>query len=309
MEARIILLACALSLFGSAQAADMPTGATVAAGTASMSQTGNTLTVTSSNRAIINWNSFSIGAGNTVLFNQPSTSSAVLNRVLGGDRSFLNGTLASNGQVFLLNPNGISVGVGGNIQASGIYLSTASIADGDFVAGNLQFQAPPTGSSITVSAEITASDTIDIRASSVDLSGASLNAPVVNVNNGVAGGAGGGLVPPQPGLLPGGNITLSAGSGVTTSGSFSLASGLLSIVKDRRDTQQTLQQVGGRISVTGSGSTAPVPTPSAPATSQTAAASLPARGSAPIIRSSVGLIDGAVTVRMPLVNVSPISLR
>ena len=70
----------------------------------------NTLNVTNSHGAIINWQSFSIGAGEVTRFIQDSSSSAVLNRVVGGDVSSILGSLRSNGRVFLINPHGIVFG-------------------------------------------------------------------------------------------------------------------------------------------------------------------------------------------------------
>lgn len=86
-----------------------PVGPVVAAGTATINQSGNALTVTSSNGAIVNWNTFSIPAGSTTHFVQPAASSTVLNRVLN-DPSAIYGRLSSNGRVWLVNPAGIMVG-------------------------------------------------------------------------------------------------------------------------------------------------------------------------------------------------------
>jgi len=61
----------------------LPTGGKVAAGQASLSQAGSTLTVSqSTSKSIIDWSSFSIGQGQTVQFN--NGSGATLNRVLTG---------------------------------------------------------------------------------------------------------------------------------------------------------------------------------------------------------------------------------
>jgi filamentous hemagglutinin family protein len=115
-----------------------PTNPTVVNGSASVSQSGNVLTVTNTNGAIINWGSFSIASGQTTQFNQPSASSRVLNRVLN-DPSVIHGTLSSNGQVFLVNPNGILVGPGGRVDTASFVGSTLNIRNEDFLAGHHVF--------------------------------------------------------------------------------------------------------------------------------------------------------------------------
>src|SRR5271170_3663289 len=89
-----------------------PTGGNVTAGSASIAGQGtSTVTINqASNTAIINWNTFSIGQGELTRFIQPSAQSAVLNRVLGGQTSLIDGMLSANGQVFLINGNGVVVG-------------------------------------------------------------------------------------------------------------------------------------------------------------------------------------------------------
>jgi len=115
-----------------------PLNPTVANGSASFSQSGNVLTVTNSNGAIINWNKFSIAAGETTHFAQPSASSSVLNRVLS-DPSVIHGTLSSNGHVWLVNPAGIMVGPGGRIDTGSFVASTLNIRNEDFLAGRHLF--------------------------------------------------------------------------------------------------------------------------------------------------------------------------
>ncbi|MBY0266170.1 MAG: filamentous hemagglutinin N-terminal domain-containing protein [Burkholderiales bacterium] len=117
-----------------------PTGAQVAAGAAGFSTAGKTLTVTNTPGTIINWQSFSIGAGSTTHFQQQSALSAVLNRVIGGDPSQILGTLSSNGRVFLVNPHGIVFGQGSVINTAGLVASTLNIRDEDFLAGRMKFE-------------------------------------------------------------------------------------------------------------------------------------------------------------------------
>jgi filamentous hemagglutinin family protein len=122
-----------------------PTGGTVAAGSATIAGQGTSAVVIkqASNTAIINWQSFSINSGESTSFLQPGANSAALNRVLGGGTSIINGTLSANGQVYLINGNGVIVGPGGIINANAFTASTRNISDADFLSGNLHF----TGSS------------------------------------------------------------------------------------------------------------------------------------------------------------------
>ncbi len=133
------------SLFG-AQAYANPTGGSVVAGNASIVQaTPDTLNVVqSSNKAIINWQSFSIGAGETVNFQQPSNKSVTLNRVTGNDPSAIFGSLNANGTVMLVNPNGIVFGPGSRVDVGGLVATTANINDADFMAGKYGFNQAST---------------------------------------------------------------------------------------------------------------------------------------------------------------------
>ena len=119
----------------------LPTQGVVTSGAASIRQSGANLSVTqTSPRAIVNWGSFSIGQSNGVTFDQPSSSSAILNRVTGSARSTIAGQLQANGQVYLVNPNGIAITPTGAVQVGGGFVaSTLGIADNDFNSGNLSF--------------------------------------------------------------------------------------------------------------------------------------------------------------------------
>ncbi|MBI4986283.1 MAG: filamentous hemagglutinin N-terminal domain-containing protein, partial [Rhodocyclales bacterium] len=139
---RLRPMAAAIALgFSVGQALALPSGAQVVSGSAGIAQSGNVLTVRNSANAILNWQKFGIGADETVKFIQPSASSSVLNRVVGADPSAIYGQLTSNGRVWVINPAGIMVGAGGRIDAAGFVASTLNVANQDFLAGRMNFQA------------------------------------------------------------------------------------------------------------------------------------------------------------------------
>ncbi|NLT70874.1 MAG: filamentous hemagglutinin N-terminal domain-containing protein, partial [Verrucomicrobiaceae bacterium] len=119
-----------------------PSGGLVTAGQATISSHGSTLTVNQlTDRAILHWQDFSIAAGETTTFIQPSAGSAALNRVFGSNPSAIHGTLSSNGQIFLINPNGILVGPTGVVDTGGFLASTLDISDENFLSGgDLRFK-------------------------------------------------------------------------------------------------------------------------------------------------------------------------
>src|SRR5882672_1992223 len=124
-----------------------PTGGTVSSGSASFSASGNSLTITNTAGAIINWQSFSIGVNEITRFLQSSSSSAVLNRVVGKNgvvpQSMIDGVLSSNGRVFLLNSSGILIGAGARIDVAGFVASSLNLSDADFLAGRMRFTETP----------------------------------------------------------------------------------------------------------------------------------------------------------------------
>ena len=136
------LAGAAFALGSPAYAQGLPTGGTVTGGQASISADPSTMTInqTSQNTAI-NWHTFNIGQGKSVQFVQPNSNSVALNRVLGADPSSIFGTLTANGQVFLVNPNGVLFGSRAQVNAGGLVASTLNltIPDADFMAGNYRF--------------------------------------------------------------------------------------------------------------------------------------------------------------------------
>ena len=133
-SALVPLMACA-----GVPAMANPSGASVFAGRAMIGPGGSNITIQQfSQRAIINWKSFSIAGGETTRFNLPSSTAAVLNRVTGTQLSALLGNLYSNGQVYLLNPNGIVIGPNGRVKTGGFIASTLDINNQQFMQGGAQ---------------------------------------------------------------------------------------------------------------------------------------------------------------------------
>lgn len=144
-----------------------PQGGAVVAGKATIEQNNGLVVNQQSKRAIIDWDSFSIGKGENVTFVQPSAKAAILNRVTGGDRSDILGSLTANGQVVLVNPNGIVFGESAKVDAAALIAAVANISNRDFMNGDdpLRFREPGPPASfvlnqgeITVGSEVTGPD-------------------------------------------------------------------------------------------------------------------------------------------------------
>ncbi|WP_017364662.1 filamentous haemagglutinin family protein [Methylococcus capsulatus] len=132
------VLAGAFLAGGAAHAGSLPVpaGVFVSSGSADQSVAGNLMTINQhSDRAILNWKSFDIGAGNTVQFKQPSASSIALNRIYQNDPSRIFGRLSANGQVYLLNQNGFLFGKGSQVDVNTLLVSTLNITDDTFQRG------------------------------------------------------------------------------------------------------------------------------------------------------------------------------
>lgn len=115
----------------------LPTGGQVAHGQAAISQpASNQLQVNQhSQQAVINWQTFNIGKQAGVRFVQPNSQAAVLNRVLNGSTEIA-GRLQANGQVFLLNPNGILFSAGAQVNTGGLFAASGSISDAEWLNGH-----------------------------------------------------------------------------------------------------------------------------------------------------------------------------
>lgn len=121
-----------------------PEGGTVSSGSATITQSGKNLNVyQSSDRAVIDWRSFNIAPDEKTQFYQPSSSSTALNRVNSMDPSYINGALSANGNIILINPNGVFFGAGSVVDVNGLIATSSDISsNSDFMNGILKFTKP-----------------------------------------------------------------------------------------------------------------------------------------------------------------------
>jgi filamentous hemagglutinin family protein len=134
------LLATGL-LLASPYSLALPTGNQLVAGQATVSTPNtNTLQVNqASQNAIINWQGFSVGPYQAVNIQQPNAQAALLNRVVGQNASQIQGQINANGQVYLINPNGVLFSKTAQVDVSGLVASTHNISNADFMSGNNHF--------------------------------------------------------------------------------------------------------------------------------------------------------------------------
>jgi fibronectin-binding autotransporter adhesin len=143
---RPLSLAVALMMGGALHAQTLPTGGIIVGGQGRISTAGTTMTVQqNSAKLAVNWNSFNIGAGDTVVFNQPSSSAVALNRVLGNNPSQIYGNLRANGQVFLINPSGVLFGKSAQVSVGGLFASTLPINTSAFMGSSGAYTFADTG--------------------------------------------------------------------------------------------------------------------------------------------------------------------
>jgi len=143
MKKRYILIT---AIFGFISAYAIPTNPVVISGemTSKFSE-ANKMHLTVSDKAIVNWESFSIDFNERVSIIQPSKMSSILNRVTGNIQSEILGKLHANGHVFLINPQGVVLGEGAQINAASFLASTLDIADQDFLNQNYLFKGAGPG--------------------------------------------------------------------------------------------------------------------------------------------------------------------
>jgi filamentous hemagglutinin family protein len=145
-RAALVLLAAAALVTPRAHAANAA-DAVVSSGTGSVATSGATTTITQGGqRLAIDWSKLSTAAGEALVFNQPNAQAIALNRIIGSSPSEFLGSLTANGQVFILNPNGVLFGAGSQVNVGGLVASTLSMSNADFESGNYKFSGSGGGS-------------------------------------------------------------------------------------------------------------------------------------------------------------------
>ena len=130
--ALITSLLCTISL----PAYSNPEGGVVSGGSATIVESGTKLDVhQQTDRAVIDWRSFDIQVDEHTEFHQPQSSSVALNRVNNANPSQILGKLTANGNIILVNPNGVFFGRDSVVDVNGIVASTADIDNDKFMAG------------------------------------------------------------------------------------------------------------------------------------------------------------------------------
>ncbi|MFZ9813559.1 MAG: filamentous hemagglutinin N-terminal domain-containing protein, partial [Burkholderiaceae bacterium] len=99
----------------------------------------------SSQKAVIDWRQFNVAKDSSIQFVQPNASAIALNRVTGAQASRIDGSILANGQVWLINPNGVLIGKSGRINTHGFLASTLGLSTDNFMQGNYSFQADSAG--------------------------------------------------------------------------------------------------------------------------------------------------------------------
>ncbi len=135
----LILLSGAMLIAPTVHAANAA-DATVTLGSGSVSTVGNTTTIKQNSQNLaIDWVGLSTAANEALIFNQPNSSAIALNRITGSSPSTLLGSLTANGQVFILNPNGVLFGAGSQVNVGGLVASTLGMSNADLQAGRMVF--------------------------------------------------------------------------------------------------------------------------------------------------------------------------
>ncbi|MGA2786986.1 MAG: filamentous hemagglutinin N-terminal domain-containing protein [Verrucomicrobiota bacterium] len=143
------LVAAVLMLGIALDAPANPTGMTVRGGSATASSSGSQLTVTAtSQNTFLNWQSFNIAAGETTIFQEPSSTSIVWNQINNANPSQIYGSLQANGIVVLLNSSGFYFGPNSFVSAAGLVVSTANYLPPQNSGGGWEFNGPPPLASI-----------------------------------------------------------------------------------------------------------------------------------------------------------------
>lgn len=142
-----------------------PNGGQVTSGSGSIGQSGNVTSIQQLTDLLnIDWESFDIGSQEQVIFYQPGKDSIAINNIIGNDASEIFGKLQANGNVFLINPNGVLFSEGAQIDVGGLLVSDHKLNVDDDGA---YWLTPGTGEGVINAGQILADGNVVILAGSV----------------------------------------------------------------------------------------------------------------------------------------------
>ncbi len=139
---RTTLLASAMLVALASPALAGPIGGNVVAGDVDFEtiEGGDPFGVTqNTSAAIVEWQSFNLNDGETFFFNQPNADSAILNRVIGAGQSAIDGELTANGNVFIMNADGVLFGPNSVVDVNGLVATSLDISNANFMASTFDF--------------------------------------------------------------------------------------------------------------------------------------------------------------------------
>lgn len=113
----------------------LPTGGQFVGNNGNIAQSGSIMDIVQNEQnAVIKWQDFSIGGNATVNFSKKNGSNFnVLNYVNAGPVSEIYGTInANNGNVFIVNPAGVTIGKSAQINVGSLYVSNQKLGEAEF---------------------------------------------------------------------------------------------------------------------------------------------------------------------------------
>ncbi len=114
----------------------LPKNATPVFGRADIEEKGSSMEISTSEKAFIHWEDFSLGKGEKVHFIQPNEISSVVNQVVGGKASHILGRISSTGKVYLVNPQGVLFSKEASVEVGSLVVSTLPFSVESFVQGD-----------------------------------------------------------------------------------------------------------------------------------------------------------------------------
>ncbi|MFM1911510.1 MAG: hypothetical protein RJB18_901, partial [Pseudomonadota bacterium] len=139
----LLCLLCDLA-FADVAVDALPTGGQVVAGDAHITSAGTASAPVmnvnqTSQRAVVNWQSFDVGSGATVNFNQPNAQASTLNKIGNGSASKIYGQIKAPGEVILQNNDGVYFGKTSRVDVGSVVATSHSISDADYMAGKTTY--------------------------------------------------------------------------------------------------------------------------------------------------------------------------